>query len=143
MEGRPPYSEIEHTADIGFELEAASRTAAFEAAALAMFDLMVDLDGVGDDWSGTLQASGEAGDLENLMVRWLSELLYLHDDEGIVVRSVSIVRLDDGGVEAELRGEPLDPSRHDVRSEVKAATYHGLSVVEEGGRWRVRVIFDT
>jgi len=143
MEGRPEYREIEHTADVGFELDAPTVSAAFEAAALAMFDLMVDLTSVASRRTDTIEVSGTTGDLENLMVRWLSELLFLHERDGIAVRSVTVRDVDRNAIAAEIGGEPIDPSKHAVRAEIKAATYHDLVVRTEGGRWFVRVIFDT
>jgi SHS2 domain-containing protein len=143
MEGRPEYREIEHTADVGFELEAPTVSAAFEAAALAMFDLMVDVTSVTSRRTDTIEVSGTTGDLENLMVRWLSELLFLHERDALAVHSVTVCDLDRNAIEAEIGGEPVDPSKHAVRGEIKAATYHDLAVREDGGRWFVRVIFDT
>jgi len=143
VKGRPPYREVEHTADIGFELEAPDRPSAFERAALAMFDTIVDIDDVRTDWSGRVRASGEPGDVENLMVRWLSELLYLHEIERVVLGSVLVEHLDDRCIEAVVAGERFDPDRHVRRSELKAATYHDLVVQERHGEWSVRVIFDT
>ena len=43
---------------------------------------------------------------------------------------------------AELAGEPYAPARHDVRTEVKAVTYHQLSVTRQAGGWVARVILD-
>ena len=39
-------------------------------------------------------------------------------------------------------GEPFDPQRHEVHSQVKAATYHRLQVVAWDGGCRVQVILD-
>jgi len=75
MAERPDYREIEHTADVGLELEAPDLKAAFALAAASMFDLMCDLDTVGDDVRRTVRARARDGDLENMMVRWLTELL--------------------------------------------------------------------
>jgi SHS2 domain-containing protein len=143
MRGRPAYREIEHTADVGFELVATSRREAFEAAGLALFDLMVDVTTVGASWSGSASADGVPGDDENLMVRWLSELIFLRESEGILVRGIDVVRFDGSRVEAKLEGERFDPARHAVRTDIKAATYHDLVVRAGEEGFHVRVIFDT
>ena len=43
---------------------------------------------------------------------------------------------------ATLQGEPLDPARHPIDTEIKAVTYHQIAVEQVGGRWQARVIFD-
>lgn len=143
MAARPEYREIEHTADVGMELEAPDLRSAFELAAASMFDLICDLDTVGDVWRKRIAIQGHKGDVEHLMVRWLSELLYVFDTEGVLLSSFRIGRLEGAAIEAEVLGEPLDTAKHTPKVELKAATYHGLAVEESGKGWRVRVIFDT
>jgi SHS2 domain-containing protein len=41
-----------------------------------------------------------------------------------------------------LRGEAFDPNRHISRGEIKAVTYHQLTVENDGKKWRARIIFD-
>jgi SHS2 domain-containing protein len=45
-------------------------------------------------------------------------------------------------MKAVAHGESFDPSRHKYNLEIKAITYHQVSVKEEGGKWEARVIFD-
>jgi len=56
--------------------------------------------------------------------------------------AVRAVRCDERSAELELLGEPLDPARHEVRTEVKAVTYHALAVARRDGGWAGRVILD-
>jgi len=143
MAERPDYREIEHTADVGLELEAPDLKAAFALAAASMFDLMCDLDTVGDDVRRTVRARARDGDLENMMVRWLTELLYVFATEGLLLSRFDVTRLTSDTLEAEVVGEQFDPGRHVFKSELKAATYHDLVVDRVEGVWLVRVIFDT
>jgi SHS2 domain-containing protein len=39
-------------------------------------------------------------------------------------------------------GEIYDQRKHSAGLEIKAATYHGLSIRHVGGKWQARVIFD-
>ncbi len=39
-------------------------------------------------------------------------------------------------------GEPVDPARHAIHTEIKAVTYHRLAVRRTAARWETRVIFD-
>jgi len=143
MADRPVYREIEHTADVGLELKAPDRVSAFERAAAAMFDMMCDLDRVGDDWTEDVSVEGRPDDLEHLLIRWLTELLYLFDSRRVLLSSFEIDTLDDRAVRARVAGERFDPRRHALKVEIKAPTYHALRIERVGGEWFVRVIFDT
>jgi SHS2 domain-containing protein len=46
------------------------------------------------------------------------------------------------GLTASAWGEPLDRTRHNMEHEVKAITYHGLSVEKVGDEWIAEVIVD-
>jgi SHS2 domain-containing protein len=140
---RPTYREIEHTADVGVELEAPDLRSAFELAAACMFDLISDLDSVGESTTRRVRAEGAEGDLENLMLRWLSELLYLFESEGLLLCSFRVSELSAGAVTADVAGEPYDAARHTLKAELKAPTYHRMAVEQAGDVWRVRIIFDT
>ncbi|RKZ30052.1 hypothetical protein DRQ27_05225, partial [bacterium] len=43
---------------------------------------------------------------------------------------------------AKVYGEPFDPKKHKFRLEIKAVTYHQLTVKKQGDKWFGRVIFD-
>ena len=143
MAGRPSYNEIEHTADVGMELEAADLKDAFELAAASMFDLMCDLDSVRHSVCRTVRVRARDADLENMMVRWLTELLYVFESEGLLLMYFDIRKLTSDLIEAGVAGEPYDPVRHALKTELKAVTYHDLAVDQSDGVWFVRVIFDT
>jgi len=143
MVERPTYDEIEHTADVGVALSAPDLRSAFELAAASMFDLMFDLDSIGSSWRREIRVEGREGDLENLLIRWLAELLFIFGTERVLLATFAVARLEDGVVEALVVGEPYDAARHAVKVEIKAATYHELTIEETDGGWTVRVIFDT
>ncbi len=140
---RPVYTEVEHTADVGIELTARTLRTAFENAAAAMFDLMCPLDAVDGREVRTVCAEARSGDIEALLVRWLAELLYLHERDRMLLSEFSVLELDAEGLIARVAGEPFDPERHSVTTDIKAPTYHELVIRETGDHWMVRVIFDT
>ena len=43
---------------------------------------------------------------------------------------------------AEFRGEPIDPSRHELLADVKAVTLHGLCVEHATSGWQAQVTLD-
>ena len=143
MAERPDYREVEHTADVGLELSAPDLNAAFELAAASMFDLMCDLDSVGDAERRTVRIRARDADLENMMVRWLNELLYVFASERLLLSGFDVVKLENGDIEAVGVGEEFDPEHHALKSELKAVTYHDMVVDQFDGVWFVRLIFDT
>ena len=134
------YEFIEHTADLGFKAYGASLEDLFAHAAEALFEALVALESVKERIERSIKV--EADDLDNLMVRWLSELLYLYDTEMLVFKSFQVKRIEDNRLEANARGEILDPARHEIKTGMKAVTYHKLYVKERGGVWEAQVILD-
>jgi len=134
------FDVVEHTADTGIVAYGADMREAFANAAYGMFSLMADLEQVREETSRYIEA--EAGDRESLVVSWLNELLYMFDVERIVFKRFDVLELTNTRLKADAYGEKVNASRHDLRSGVKAATYHMLKVSEDRGRWRIRVIFD-
>ena len=140
MVSTPFYTVIDHTADVGIEVEAASREALFTNCGLAMFDLMFGLGSV--DGNVTKPLSVTADDPTELLVAWLNELLYSHAVDRIIFSSFTGVRLGEKEFRAVGCGEYFDPGKHRCDLEIKAATYHDVSVAFIEGRWKARVIFD-
>lgn len=134
------YRTIEHTADIGMEVEANTLPELFEGAAYAMSSMMADPAGSVDEVER--EVGLEAADLVELMFLWLNELLFLAESGGLVLSGFDVA-VEGTGLRAVCRGEPLDPGKHSMKSEIKAATYHELLVERSGERgWKARVIFD-
>jgi SHS2 domain-containing protein len=118
----------------------ASRERLFAHAAEAFFEAIVALESVEERLERSIQV--EADGLDNLMVSWLSELLYLYDTDRLVFKSFQIKWIEDNQLEANVRGEVLDPARHEIKTGIKAVTYHQLYVKQRAGGWEARVIFD-
>jgi SHS2 domain-containing protein len=138
----PParYELVDHTADIGLAFTGTSAADLFAVAALALADLLFDPQEVSEleeRWVGLVAPSRE-----ELLVRWLNELIYLRDADSFLWRSVEIRFEGDRRLSAVLRGEVFHPGKHCVRTGVKAATYHLLEVVEVAEGWSARIILD-
>lgn len=133
------YRYLEHTADVGIEAWGPDLRTAFTEAATGLCALMVDPATVEERVRRRIAV--DADDAPDLLVRFLSELIALVDSDGIVFNRVEIVTLSERHLEASAWGEPIDPHRHRLRTAVKAATYHALSV-RPGPPARARVILD-
>jgi SHS2 domain-containing protein len=134
------YEVFEHTADVGLRVRAASRDTLFAEAGQALFSLIVaNLDEVRTTDERHFRIEGEQ--LDYLLFDWLSELLYTFETAHLLLREFD-VRVDDTGLTASCRGEPLDPERHPLDHEVKAITYHELLVEQSDGEWLAEVVLD-
>ncbi|SDF01756.1 SHS2 domain-containing protein [Thermus arciformis] len=133
---------LEHTADVGFLLEAESLEGLFQAALQGLLQVMFQNPPQGG--RRRRRVALEAEDLETLLVRYLNELIYLIQTKGFVPGKARVrLQPKEGGfrLEATLFGEPFQEA-FGFQGEVKSATYHGLSVAREGGRWKAQVILD-
>ncbi|MFQ5848962.1 MAG: archease [Candidatus Binatia bacterium] len=132
--------EIEHTADLGIEVEAADLPGLFAAAGEALYGLIADTRGI--MLKKEIDVLAVAEEWEGLFHAWLCELLAQFNLKGFVGKECKIRCLEPGRVEAQIRGEYLDLKRHRFYTEIKGVTYHGFKVWQEGGTWHVKVIFD-
>jgi SHS2 domain-containing protein len=135
-----PFRILEHTADIGFAAFGATRDEVFTNAARALFHLIVELESVAAREEIPVRAEGR--DPPDLLVNWLSELLYLHDAEGWLFRDFELHSLEDTSLAAVARGERMDRTRHQLRLMVKAVTYHQLALEKTPQGWHARVYVD-
>lgn len=131
------WEEIEHTADVGIRAFGTTPGELFANAAEGMFSLVADLEGVRP--VGEVEVRGSADDLPSLLVKWLSDLLYLHETEHLLFRSFD-VRVEGTSLQGRARGEAIDKKRHELKLAIKAVTYHRLSVDLERGV--AEIIFD-
>ncbi len=113
--------------------------ALFEALGLGLVALITDLRTVRPIEERTVRANG--ADPAALVVAWLGELLLLQQGEGFLVREIRARPVGDPptAVVATVRGERFDPDRHPRRKEVKAITFHRLTIDLDRGRARVIV----
>jgi SHS2 domain-containing protein len=134
------YRILEHPADVGIEAFGHSVEEAFEYAALGLMSLIVEPASVDPSEQRFVSLNGT--DLENLLVRWLSEIIYLYDGEDFLLSDVSVKHLAQGGLEATLTGEKVNENKHKLRMDIKAITYHQLKVDETQDGVLLRVFLD-
>jgi len=135
-----PYELIEHTADIAIKAYGKNLAEAFEQAAKGMFDIITDKSEI--ETVGQYDITLDAPDMEQLLVDWLSELLFLHGANNMVFGFFK-VDLDEkkNRLSAHVFGEPFNISKHKIGVEVKAVTYHMLEIRNKRP-YHVQVLFD-
>ena len=134
------YETFEHTADLGLRIRGRDLDELFKEAARALFSVIVaNPRSVRTVRQLTFDIRGSQRD--ELLFDWLGELLYTFAAEHVLLARFEVeVRPD--GLTATARGEQFDPTRHQLDTEVKAITYHGLKVEPDAGGWLAEVIVD-
>jgi SHS2 domain-containing protein len=123
---------FEHTADIGLRMRAKDLESLLAEAGKALFSAMVaNLEQVRP--VKEVQFTVKGTDYEELLHDWLAELLFTFHAARMVFSDFT-VKLQEDGITAIGRGEPIDFLRHEIDSEVKAITWHELKIehVEDG-----------
>jgi len=107
----------------------------------ACFSATTDLSGVDAIDEFSIVVEGE--DLNELLFNFLAELIYLKDTERIFLSKFELKLSDNNStLKAVARGEKIDYDKHEIKTDVKAVTYHKLEVKQTDSGFTVRVMLD-
>jgi SHS2 domain-containing protein len=123
------FQVFEHTADVGIRANGNDINEAFESAAQGMFSIITDLEKI--KAVGEYEIQLKAQDPEQLLVDWLSELLYIHSISQIMFSEFALDIRNEGDtwlLEGHAKGESFDSEKHPYHTEIKAVTHHILKV---------------
>lgn len=134
------WEPIDHTADAGIRVFGRSLEELFRNAARGMFAIIADAENITPKTEHlvSLRADG----LEELLVAWLSELNHRFNASYELFSEFDIDEVDETHLVARARGERLDPGRHTIHTEIKAVTWHELSVRRTTDGYQANIIFD-
>lgn len=139
-----PYEYLDHPADLGIRGIGDTLQEAFEQGALAMLAATADVQPLKPQLN--CQVTCSAPDIPALFIEWLNELLYQAAIHSALLQSAHVTHLEQTGSEWTLQGiaqgEPLDPARHTLHTEVKAATYAGLAYRQKAGQHILECVLD-
>ena len=139
-----PYEYLDHQADLGIRGIGTTPEEALSQGAQAMLAAMANTEHVQERTSLTQHC--RASDISSLFVQWLNELLYQREVNNMLFASAHVVCLeqDDHGwiLKGIATGEPLDLDRHEIHTEIKAATYFGLAYRCEANRYVIQCVVD-
>lgn len=138
-EGRH-FEILDHTADIGLIIYGKDLETLFKNAGEAFFSLITDIKKVRPREERLIELP--PAPLERLMVEWLNELLYLHEVETLLFNRFDIQSVGGEGLRAVVKGEFFQEEIHEIKTVVKAVTYHQIEVKQRDGEWKARVILD-
>ncbi len=134
------FTILEHPADMGIEARGETVSQAFEQSAIGLMSIIVELSSVSIKEEQTIEL--QASDREQLLVKWLTEILYLYDGQQFISKKFHIDELTDTSLHATIQGEPLRAEKHQTLLDVKAITYHQLSIEQQEHQSIVRVFLD-
>jgi len=131
---------IDHTGDIGVVIFGKSLPELFQHAAESFFFIVTEPKTIHEVESRSF--SLDAPGLEELLVSWLNEFLYLFETQGLLFRRFEIKNLSKEHLEATAWGEKYVEGKHPIKRIIKAVTFHQLMIAEKNGRWQTQIIFD-
>ena len=129
------YLEISHTADWALKVWAPDLPGLFEQAAHGMYALLQICLQPGGDYECPVDLDAE--DAEGLLVSFLSELLYLTEQEGLGFEMFDLV-VDDIHLSGRMIGAPVESQA----KEIKAVTYHNLVIQKTERGLETTIVFD-
>jgi SHS2 domain-containing protein len=130
------FREIAHTADWELEAWAPDLTGLLEQAARGMFAISDTRLQHADRQTRSLNL--HALDAESLLVRFLSELLWLGQQEGLAFDTFWFTLEPGWRLHVELGGAPIASQE----KEIKAVTYHNLVIRRTARGLAVNIVFD-
>lgn len=132
------------TADAAFDARGDTLEELFSAAVDATLNVMVaDLSTLAEKECRTVRVESDAVDM--LLFSLLQEIIFYKDAERLLLRvTKALIRKETDGfvLEAEARGEEIDPAKHDLLVDVKAVTLHRYRVAGTHRGWEATVVLD-
>ncbi|MFH1182267.1 MAG: archease [Candidatus Woesearchaeota archaeon] len=125
------YRFLEHTADAKFQAYGETLEEAFTNAASAMFSIMTDTSKVAKKTKKAIAVDGD--DLKSLLVKFLSEFLFLLDAENFLLNSVGDVKITKTSGNYKLKAVAYgdDAANYETKGDIKAVTYSDIKVEEK------------
>jgi len=125
---------------MGFDVFGRTRRELFRHGARALFEAITPQNAVAMTEERFLTIEGQ--DISDLWINTLRELLYLFSGDGFLVKEVDIPKLGPKRLSLVAKGEPYDPEKHEIITEIKAVTYHRAEVRKTARGWTGRFIVD-
>ncbi len=116
------FVEVEHTADYSYRVWGKSLVELFTQATYGLYALAGLKTTPGNESKREIQLKGI--DAESLLVAWLNELLYLHENENMAVNKFDILDLDGGDLHVLFSVVVIQ----EWHKHIKAVTYNNLSI---------------
>jgi len=126
------------TADMAFEAYGKDLNELFSNAAIAITSVMFEGD-IGQKIIKKIELE-EDEDIV-LLQKWLSEIVYLHESERLLFSKFD-VKTNGRKLSATIYGEKYDKKKHKFIIDVKAVTYHKMSIEKTKNGYKCTVVVD-
>jgi SHS2 domain-containing protein len=146
------YEQIDISGDVGLRVFGENIEILFKNAAAGMYDLITDVSTIKGTEEKEIVLSAEKH--EDLLIRWLNELVFLYDTYGFTGKQFTI-HIDKNdltsppvktaphiSLNAVISGGIFNPDINEKRLLIKAATYHNLTLGKMRSGWEATIIFD-
>ena len=144
MEMNKKFEFLDNVADLEFVSYGKTLDECFENSAAAFFSAILNPDSV--EIKEKRKIKLYAVGLENLLHDFLNELLLLFEVGFLVFKEFKVKIKKSSGekyeLTAEVSGEELNLKKHAIEAEIKAITYHNMSVEKKNDLWSARVLCD-
>jgi SHS2 domain-containing protein len=144
MAKKAGFEFLEHTADAYIAAYGMDLAEAFENAALAMFDVMTNVENVSPEVKEDVEVVAE--DECALLYSWLEALLVKFDIKEMLYSEFKVSSIDRTSsgfrLRAEIWGEKFNPEKHVQKVGVKAVTYHRMEIIKKPNKVTLKFILD-
>jgi SHS2 domain-containing protein len=129
------YEFLDHPADIKIRSFGKDLPELFINSALGMMEFLYGK--VATNYIQTEQIEVKANNLESLLVDWLAEILYLSDTNKRAYLDYKIIEFSKTKIIADVGSQPAT-----AKDDIKAVTYHELSIIQQPDGWQATVVYD-
>jgi SHS2 domain-containing protein len=140
MDNQKRYRVTARQSELAVKVLGNSQRELFANAAFALFDVITDIDKI--EVKERMRLEVEGLDMDDLMVNWTRELLYLFQGSGYLLKEFNIREARETSVKADVSGEKIDPDRHEIKKEIKGVAYHQSRMQKTGDQWTAQLIFE-
>jgi SHS2 domain-containing protein len=138
------FEFLEHMADAYIAAYGKDLAEAFENAALAMFEVMTEVERIKLKTEEYVEV--EAEDEYALLYSWLEALLVKFEINQMFYSKFKVLELNKSAdgfrLRAKIWGEKFNPKKHPQKVGVKAITYHRMEIIKEPNSVTVKFILD-
>lgn len=134
------FEILEHPSDLGIRAYGNSLEDVFRNVVFGFMSIVAGTSKIDHRENRRIEIS--AANREQLLVRWLTEILFLYDAEKFLTAQIQFEYLNTEELQAVVSGELFDSSKHEFKLDVKAVTYHHLKIEEQQGHWIASVYLD-
>ena len=133
------YKFLKHTADLKFQAFGKTKEEMFTNSFLALRSV-IKSNLAKPEVEKKIKIKGR--DFENLMYKFLEEVLFLLDSEGFLANKISEIKLDNKNntITAKLSGQFIEGCK--IFNDIKAVTYSEMKISKVKGIWTAQVVLD-